>query len=71
MGEVGEVGEAVEAVEAVEAEVEGVEVVVEVNNFSCHPSKYFSQHAIGLNAPRDLIFPISYLQKCWHTRTGF
>lgn len=44
---------------------------VEVNNFSCHPSKYFSQHAIGLNAPRDLIFPISYLQKCWHTRTGF
>lgn len=54
-----------------EEEVEGVEAVVEVNNFSCHPSKYFSQHAIGLNAPRDLIFPISYLQKCWHTRTGF
>ena len=51
--------------------VEGVEAVVEVNNFSCYPSKYFSQHAIGLNAPRDLIFPISYLQKCWHTRTGF
>ena len=62
-----EVGE--EEVEA--EEVEGVEAVVEVNNFSCHPSKYFSQHAIGLNAPRDLIFPISYLQKCWHTRTGF
>ena len=54
-----------------EEEVEGVESVVEVNNFSCHPSKYFSQHAIGLNAPRDLIFPISYLQKSWHTRTGF
>ena len=63
-----EVGE-----EEVEAEVgeEEVEGVVEVNNFSCYPSKYFSQHAIGLNAPRDLIFPISYLQKCWHTRTGF
>ena len=58
-------------VEGVEVVVEGVEVVVEVNNFSCHPSKYFSQHAIGLKAPRDLIFPISYLQKCWHTRTGF
>ena len=55
--------------EEVEAEVGEEEV--EVNNFSCHPSKYFSQHAIGLNAPRDLIFPISYLQKCWHTRTGF
>ena len=73
MGEVGEaeVGEVGEAVEAEVEGVEGVEVVVEVNNFSCHPSKYFSHHAIGLNAPRDLIFPISYLQKCWHTRTGF
>ena len=64
-------GEEEEEAEVGEEGVEGVEAVVEVNNFSCHPSKYFSQHAIGLNAPRDLIFPISYLQKCWHTRTGF
>ena len=35
-----EVEEEVEA-EVGEEEVEGVEAVVEVNNFSCHPSKYF------------------------------